>query len=73
MLHGSLDGRGVWGRKDTCICMDETLLYLPETITTLLIGYTLIQNKNFKKKLSHLIIPLESYRWPSLSPCFIFS
>ena len=40
MLHGSLKGRGVWGRMDTCICMDESLHCSPETITTLLIGYT---------------------------------
>ena len=54
MLCGSLDGRGVWGRMDTCICMTESLHGLPETITTLLIGYTPIQNKKkgdfFKKK-----------------------
>ena len=23
-LYGSLDGRGVWGRMDTCICMAES-------------------------------------------------
>ena len=40
MLHGSLDGRGVWGRIDTCICMAEALCCPPETITTLLIGCT---------------------------------
>ena len=40
MLHGSLDGRAVWGRIDTCICMAEALCCLPETITTLLIGCT---------------------------------
>ena len=34
-----LDGRGVWGRMDTCIGMAESLHCLPETITTLLIGY----------------------------------
>ena len=39
MLCGSLDGRGVWGRMDTCVCMAESLHCLPETITTLLIGY----------------------------------
>ena len=43
MLCGSLDGTGVWGRMDTCICMAES----PETITTLLIVYTPIQNKFF--------------------------
>ena len=28
------------GRMDTCICMAESLCCPPETITTLLIGYT---------------------------------
>ena len=37
---GSLDGRGVWGRMDTCMCMVELLCCAPETITTLLTGYT---------------------------------
>ena len=35
MLHGSLDGRGVWGRRDTCMCMAESLGCSLETITTL--------------------------------------
>ena len=39
-LCGSLDGRGVWGRMDICICMAESLCHAPETNTTLLIGYT---------------------------------
>ena len=39
-LRGSLDGRGVGGRMDTCICMVESLLCSFEGITTLLIGYT---------------------------------
>ena len=34
-LCGSLDGRGVWGRMDTCIYMAESLCYAPETITML--------------------------------------
>ena len=38
MLCGSLDGRGVWGRMDTCICMVESLPCLPETITVSLPG-----------------------------------
>ena len=51
VLCVSLDGRGVWGRMDTCICMAESLHCLPETITTLLIGYTPIQNAlDVKKK-----------------------
>ena len=35
-----LDGKGVWKRMDTCICMAESLCCPPETITTSLIGYT---------------------------------
>ena len=40
MLRGGLDGRGVWGRMDTCKCMAESLCCPLEAITTLLIGYT---------------------------------
>ena len=40
---------GVWGRMDTCMCMTEPLGCLPETITTLLIGYTPIPSKKIKK------------------------
>ena len=36
-LCGSLDGREVWRRMDSC--MAESLHYSPETITTLLISY----------------------------------
>ena len=51
MLCASLDGREVWGRMDTCIYMAESLHSSPETITTLLIGYTQIENIfMFKKK-----------------------
>ena len=49
MLCGSMDGRGVWERIDACISMAESLRCAPETITTLLIGYTPIQNKSLKK------------------------
>ena len=44
MLWASLDGRSVWGRTETCICMAESLCCSSETTTTLLIGYTPIQN-----------------------------
>ena len=30
---------------DTCVCMAESLYFSPETITTLLIGYTPIRKK----------------------------
>ena len=49
MLCGSLDGRGVWGRMHTCICVAESLCGPPGTMTTLLIGYMPIQNKKLKK------------------------
>ena len=49
MLCGSLDGRGVWRRMDTCTCMAEFCSSL-ETVTALLMGYTAIQNKKFKNK-----------------------
>ena len=54
ILYGSLDGRGVWGRMNTCICMAESLPCSPETVTTLLIGYSPIQNTKFKKGLSYI-------------------
>ena len=40
VLCGSLDGRGVWGRMETRLCMAESLRCSPEAITTLLMGYT---------------------------------
>ena len=48
MLYASLNGRGVWRRMDTCIYMAEFLHCSPETTTTLLIDFTLKQNKKFK-------------------------
>ena len=50
VLCGSLDGKGVWGRMDTCIYMAESFHCLPEAITILLIGYTSMENKKFKLK-----------------------
>ena len=49
VLYARLNGSGVWGRMDTCICMAESLCCSPETITTLLISYAPIQNKKFNK------------------------
>ena len=43
----SLDGRQVWGRMDTCLYLAESLRCSPETTTTLLIGYSPLQNKKF--------------------------
>ena len=47
---GSLGGRGVWGRMDRWVCMAESLCCAPETITTLLAGYTPIQNLKTNKQ-----------------------
>ena len=48
MLLSSLDGRGVWGRMDTYVCMIESLCCSPEAITTLFVNrYAPVQNKNF--------------------------
>ena len=44
MFCASLDGSGVWGRMDTCVCMAESLHGSPETITTVLTSYAPIQN-----------------------------
>ena len=49
-----LNERGVWGRMDTCACMAESLCRPPETITTLLTGYTPVKNKKFKKEIKQL-------------------
>ena len=57
VIYASLDGMGVRGRMDTCICMAESLHCSPETTTTLLIG--LSQNKKkylkLKKKMSCIL------------------
>ena len=49
-LCGRLDVSRVWRRRDTCMWMAESLCCPLETITTLLLGYTSIQNKKLKKK-----------------------
>ena len=47
--RGMLCGReGVWRRMDTCIYMADSLCYPPDTIMTLSISYTPIQNKKLK-------------------------
>ena len=35
MICGSLDGRGLWGRMDTCVYMAESLFWPSEIITIL--------------------------------------
>ena len=65
ILCASLDGRGVWGRRDTCICKAESLYCSPETIKTLLIGYTPIQNVFGVKKIKNKILKRENVKVPS--------
>ena len=48
MLCANLDGRGEWGRTDTCRYRAESIYCLLETTTTLLISYTLIKIKSLK-------------------------
>jgi len=51
VLCASLDGRGAWGRMDTCICMAEYPHCSPKTITMWLIDYIPIENYLDVKKL----------------------
>ena len=41
MLCASLDGSGVWGRMDACVCIAESLHCSPETTTTNKNSYSL--------------------------------
>ena len=50
MLYGSLDGRGVWERMDTCVCMAGSFSAHLNLSHCLLIFYTPIQNKKFKNR-----------------------
>ena len=52
VLCGSLDRRGVWGRKDTWICMAESLHCSSETITKLLLVYIPIYTVSGVKKIN---------------------
>ena len=49
MLCGSLGGRGVCKIMGACIFLTEFLCGSPKSRTNLLISYTPIQNKKFKK------------------------
>jgi len=61
MLCGSLDGRGVWGRTDTCIRMAESLRCSPETITNTVNRLTPnTKIKVFKKEWRKLVEILSS-------------
>jgi len=38
VLSGSLDGKGVWGGIDICVCIAESLHCSPGNITTLFVN-----------------------------------
>ena len=61
MLCGSVARRGVWERMNTCICMAESLSCSSEIITTLLIGYTPIQNKKINQLTLYGILRYSSF------------
>ena len=65
--------RGIWGRMDTCICMAESLHCSPEIMTTLLIGYTPIQNvfgvKKNKNKVRYIDSSLLTPRCYTFRTC----
>jgi len=46
VLCTSLDGKGVFGRMDACVCIAESLSCSPDIILS--ISSTQIQNKKFK-------------------------
>ena len=48
VLYTRLDRKVVWGRMDIRIRTAESLHCSAETITTLLMSYTPIQNRKFK-------------------------
>ena len=74
MLDVSLDGRGVYGRMDTGICMAESHHCSPETTTTLSIDYTPIQNKSLKLKIRiHFLLYFSlNISNTQIEVCFIF-
>lgn len=69
MLLGRLEGSGVWGSMDTCVCMAAWLCCTPEAITALLNGYPPISNIKIKS-LPHKKI-ISSHCYHPFSP-FIF-
>ena len=66
MLCASLDGRGVWERMDTCICMTESLCCSLETTTTLLIGYQIRSDQSLSR-VQLFVTPWITARQASLS------
>ena len=59
MLYGSLDGRRVWRRMDTCVCMAGSICCSPKTIRILL---------NWLRVLSHYACSVTSAVSNSVQP-----
>ena len=64
VLCGGLDGRGFGGEWTHGYCMAESLWCPLETITTLLIGWTPIQNKKLNKIQEKKKSPSTPLWWP---------
>ena len=66
-LCASLDGRGVWGRMSTCICIAKSFCCSPETITIVnrlfQFSHSLLSASLWPHGLQHAGLPC-----PSLSP-----
>ena len=63
VLCGSLDGKGVWGEMDKCICMAESVWCAPQTITTLSIDNqfsSVVSNSLWPHKSQHARPPCPS-------------
>ena len=59
VLCGSIDGRGVWGRVDMCICMAESFHCPPETVTILLICYSSTHTHTHTHTHTQTVIPVQ--------------
>ena len=72
-LGGSLDGRRVWGRMDTGICLAESPCCSPKTVTALLTRYTPKQNKKVKKKKNRMqklrFLEFPGVQWLGFGTC----
>lgn len=64
--HFQPEWEKVWGRMDPCTCMAEPLCCSPETTTTLLIGYILIQNAFAAKKKNQWAFEMVSGQGPKM-------
>ena len=70
VLCGSLDGRKVWGRMDTCISMAEPPYCSPETINSVKFSRSVMSNSLRPHELQHTRPPCPS-QLPEFSPTHV--